>query len=110
MAKNAVLPYLQDLMRRKNYFLSVIDLTHGNKKKTDRIVWALQGRFEHGRISLVRGEWNKQFVDQLLNFPNPQVHDDLIDALAYIDQIGVTEFVGVLDEEEYEALDDISGY
>jgi len=97
-------------MRRKNYFLSVIDLTHGNKKKTDRIVWALQGRFEHGRISLVRGEWNKQFVDQLLNFPNPQVHDDLIDALAYIDQIGVTEFVGVLDEEEYEALDDISGY
>lgn len=110
MAKNAVLPYLQDLMRRKNYFLSVIDLTHGNKKKTDRIVWALQGRFEHGRISLVRGEWNKQFVDQLLNFPNPQVHDDLIDALAYIDQIGITEFVGVLDEEEYEALDDISGY
>jgi phage terminase large subunit-like protein len=97
-------------MRRKNYFLSVIDLTHGNKKKTDRIVWALQGRFEHGRISLVRGEWNKQFVDQLLNFPNPQVHDDLIDALAYIDQIGITEFVGVLDEEEYEALDDISGY
>ncbi len=70
MAKNAVLPYLQDLMRRKNYFLSVIDLTHGNKKKTDRIVWALQGRFEHGRIKLVRGEWNKQFVDQLLNFPN----------------------------------------
>jgi hypothetical protein len=49
-------------------------------------------------------------VDQLLNFPNPQVHDDLIDALAYIDQIGITEFVGVLDEEEYEALDDISGY
>jgi phage terminase large subunit-like protein len=97
-------------MRRKNYFLSVIDLTHGNKKKTDRIVWALQGRFEHGRISLVRGEWNKQFVDQLLNFPNPQVHDDLIDALAYIDQIGITEFIGVLDEEEYEALDDISGY
>ncbi len=110
MAKNAVLPYLQDLMRRKNYFLSVIDLTHGNKKKTDRIVWALQGRFEHGRIKLVRGEWNKQFVDQLLNFPNPQVHDDLIDALAYIDQIGVTEFTNLIEEEEYEALDPISGY
>ncbi len=110
MAKNAVLPYLQDLMRRKNYFLSVIDLTHGNKKKTDRIVWALQGRFEHGRIKLVRGEWNKQFVDQLLNFPNLQVHDDLIDALAYIDQIGVTEFTNLIEEEEYEALDPISGY
>lgn len=110
MAKNAVLPYMQDLMRRKNFFISVIDLTHGNKKKTDRIVWALQGRFEHGRIRLVRGEWNKQFIDQLLNFPNPQIHDDLIDALAYIDQIGITEFTEVLDEEEYEVLDPISGY
>lgn len=110
MAKNAVLPYMQDLMRRKSYFISVIDLTHGNKKKTDRIVWALQGRFEHGRIKLVRGEWNKQFTDQLLNFPNPQIHDDLIDALAYIDQIGVTEFTNLMEEEEYEALDPISGY
>jgi predicted phage terminase large subunit-like protein len=110
MAKNAVLPYLQDLMKRKNFFISVVDLTHGNKKKTDRIVWALQGRFEHGRIKLVRGEWNKQFTDQLLNFPNSQIHDDLIDALAYIDQIGITEFSSVFEDDEYEVLDHISGY
>ncbi len=110
MAKNAVLPYLQDLMKRKSFFISVTELTHGNKKKTDRIVWALQGRFEHGRIKLVRGEWNKQFVDQLLNFPNSQVHDDLIDALAYIDQIGITEFTDMVEDDEYEALDPISGY
>jgi len=110
MAKNAVLPYLQDLMKRKNFFISVVDLTHGNKKKTDRIVWALQGRFEHGRIKLVRGEWNKQFTDQLLNFPNTQIHDDLIDALAYIDQIGITEFSSVFEDDEYEVLDPISGY
>jgi predicted phage terminase large subunit-like protein len=110
MAKNAVLPYLQDLMRRANYYISVIDLTHGNKKKTDRIVWALQGRFEHGRVTLKKADWNKQFVDQLLNFPNTGVHDDMIDALSYVDQIGVTEFSGVLDEEEYEVLDIVSGY
>ena len=110
MARNAVLPYLQDLMKKKSFFISVIELTHGNKKKTDRIVWALQGRFEHGRIKLVRGEWNKQFVDQLLNFPNSAVHDDLIDALAYIDQIGITEFTDMIEDEEYEALDEISGY
>ncbi len=110
MAKNAVLPYLQDLMKRKSFFISVTELTHGNKKKTDRIVWALQGRFEHGRIKLVRGDWNKQFVDQLLNFPNSAVHDDLIDALAYIDQIGITEFTDMIEDDEYEALDEISGY
>ena len=110
MARNAVLPYLQDLMKKKSFFISIIELTHGNKKKTDRIVWALQGRFEHGRIKLVRGDWNKQFVDQLLNFPNSAVHDDLIDALAYIDQIGITEFTDMIEDDEYEALDEISGY
>ena len=110
MARNAVLPYLQDLMKKKSFFISVIELTHGNKKKTDRIVWALQGRFEHGRIKLVRGEWNKQFVDQLLNFPNSAIHDDLIDALAYIDQIGITEFTDMIEDDEYEPLDTVSGY
>jgi len=109
MAKNAVLPYLQDLMRRYNYYVSVIELTHGNKKKVDRIVWALQGRFEHGRITLKKAEWNKVFVDQLLNFPNSGVHDDLIDAVAYCDQFAVTEFSETI-EEEYEVLDIVSGY
>jgi len=110
MAKNAVLPYLQDLMRRVGYYVSVIDLTHGNKKKVDRVVWSLQGRFEHGRITLKKADWNKQFVDQLLNFPNTGVHDDCIDALAYIDQFAVTEYVGMEAEDEYEVLDEISGY
>jgi predicted phage terminase large subunit-like protein len=110
MARNAVLPYLQDEMRRRSYYISVVDLTHGNKKKTDRIVWSLQGRFEQGRIKLKKGEWNKDFVDQLLNFPNSGVHDDMIDALSYIDQIGVTEFSDWIDEEEYQPLDEISAY
>ena len=111
MAKNAVLPYLQDLMRRVGYYISVIDLTHGNKKKVDRVVWSLQGRFEHGRITLKKADWNKQFVDQLLNFPNTGVHDDMIDSLAYVDQFAVTEYVGMIDEDDgYEVLDEISGY
>jgi phage terminase large subunit-like protein len=97
-------------MRRNNYYVSVIELTHGNKKKVDRIVWALQGRFEHGRIKLAKAEWNKVFVDQLLNFPNTGVHDDLIDAVAYIDQTGVTEYSGVIEDDEYECLDIVSGY
>ena len=108
--KNATLPYLTDLMRRNNRYFRIDDVTHGNQKKTDRIVWALQGRFENGKIQLNRGEWNNEFIDQLVNFPNAQLHDDLIDALAYIDQIQVTEFAQEYDEEEYEPLEDISGY
>ena len=88
----------------------IVDLTHGNKKKIDRVVWALQGRFEHGQIKLCEGDWNKEFIDELLNFPTPNVHDDLLDALSYIDQLAVTPFDMDEYDDEYEPLDLISGY
>jgi hypothetical protein len=90
--KNAVLPYLSDLMRKNNVYSHIVDLTHGNRKKTDRVIWSLQGRFEHGRIILNSKEDWADFVDQLLMFPSPGVHDDLPDALAYIDQLAVTSY------------------
>jgi hypothetical protein len=109
--KNAVLPYLSDLMRKNNCYAHIADLTHGNKKKVDRVVWALQGRFEHGRIVLNAEEDFDEFVDQLLLFPTPQVHDDLPDALSYIDQLAVTSyFDGEDDQDDWEALDVVSGY
>ena len=108
--KNAVLPYLSDLMRRYNTFFRVEDLTHGNKKKTDRITWSLQGRFEHGKIILNKGDWTKEFVDQLMNFPNPQIHDDTVDALSYVDQIAIAEYAQYIDEEPWEPLDDVVAY
>jgi len=108
--KNAALPYLTDLMRRHNHYFRIDDVTHGNQKKTDRIVWALQGRFEHKKVRLNYGSWNNEFIDQLVNFPNSMLHDDLIDALAYIDQIQVVEYFQDYEEEEYESLDHISGY
>ena len=108
--KNAVLPYLSDLMRRYNFYFRIEDLTHGNKKKTDRIAWALQGRMEHGKIIFNEDSWNREIVDELLNFPNPQVHDDLIDALSYIDQIAIAEVIQDVDDDTYEPLDAIAGY
>ena len=108
--KNAVLPYLSDLMRKHNVFVHIEDLTHGNKKKTDRVVWSLQGRFEHGRIVLNKEEDWTEFRDQYMMFPTPNVHDDLIDALAYIDQLSVTTYFSDDDNEGVEPLDFISGY
>mgnify|MGYP007071604090 CR=1 FL=1 len=108
--KNAVLPYLSDLMRKYNSYFRVEDLTHGNKKKTDRITWALQGRMEHGKLLFNKAEWNSEIVDELMNFPNPQVHDDLIDALSYIDQIAIAEYVQDYEEDDYEPLDSVAGY
>jgi predicted phage terminase large subunit-like protein len=108
--KNAVLPYLADLMRKYNNYFRIEDLTHGNKKKTDRITWALQGRMEHGKLLFNKGDWNSEIVDELMNFPNPQVHDDLIDALSYIDQIAVAEYVQDYEEDDYAPMDSVSGY
>ena len=108
--KNAVLPYLTDIMKSSQRFFRVEELTHGNKKKTDRIVWALQGRFEHGQITLNKGDWNSQFMDELFQFPNHLVHDDLIDALAYIDQLAKVSYYYDYEEDEFKILDPVAGY
>jgi len=108
--KNAVLPYLTDLMKSNQAFFRVEELTHGNKKKVDRIVWALQGRFEHGQIVLNEGDWNAEFLDELFQFPNALVHDDLIDSLAYIDQMAKVAYHYDFEEDDFEILDIVAGY
>ncbi len=60
---------LTDLQKRYGTLFRVEELTHGNKKKTDRVMWALQGRFENGFVSINKGEWNNRFLDQLFQFP-----------------------------------------
>jgi phage terminase large subunit-like protein len=107
--KNAVLPYLSDLMRKNNTYAHIVDLTHGNRKKADRIIWSLQGRFEHGRIVLNSEEDWDEFVDQLILFPAQGVHDDLPDSLSYIDQLAVTSYMEEDDSEDWQPLDIISG-
>ncbi len=108
--RNAVMPYLTDSMKSGNRFFRVEELTHGNKKKVDRVVWALQGRFEHGKIELSEGEWNTAFLDELFQFPNPLVHDDLVDSLSYIDQLAKVSYYVDYEEEEFEIIDPIAGY
>jgi phage terminase large subunit-like protein len=108
--KNAVLPYLNDLMRKNNIYAHIQDLTHGNKKKTDRVVWSLQGRLEHGRITFNEDEDWSEFEDQLVMFPTAGVHDDLVDALSYVDQLAIVSYQQDYEEDEYEILDPISGY
>jgi hypothetical protein len=99
MAKNAVCGddgqsgYLGDFMKKYGYF-DVTPLTHANQKKEDRIKWALQGRAETGKITLepddnlgVDDKWVGKFLGQAVDFPNPLAHDDLLDAVAYVDQL-----------------------
>lgn len=99
MAKNAVCGEdgmsgpLGDFMHKWGYF-TVQPLTHGNQRKEDRIKWALQARAENGQITLQpdddlppEDKWVGKFLSQAVDFPNPLAKDDLLDAVAYVDQL-----------------------
>ena len=110
--KNAILPYLQDEMRTQGRWVVITDVTHGGKKKADRITWALQGRMEHGKITFNRNSnWNSELETQLIEFPSKGTHDDIIDSLAYIDQVSVADCMHTIElEEEWTPYDDVAGY
>jgi predicted phage terminase large subunit-like protein len=111
---NAVSPHLVGGAAKRGLPLRVIPLSHENKSKADRITWALQGRFEHGRITLNNGDWNNELEDQLLNFPSKQVHDDLPDALSMIAQLAENKifdsFGHVVDEPYWQPMDAVVGF
>lgn len=108
--KNAVLPFLTDLMRKTNVYAHISDLTHGNKRKQDRIAWALQGRLEHGRISFNEDEDWREAWDQISMFPTAGLHDDLVDALSYVDQMAISNYNQDYEQDEFEVLDNLIGY
>lgn len=109
--KNAVGPYLEEFMREYQTYVTPEPLLHGNTKKADRIMWALQGRAERRRIKLLEGAWNDALLVQAADFPDPLAHDDLIDALAYVDQMAKADYTDVEhDIIEWEPQDLDSGY
>ena len=109
--RNAILPYLEDEMRTEGQWVSIAELRHGGKKKNDRITWALQGRMEHGQITFNPDKDWKAFTNQMMDFPNRLAHDDLLDALAYIDQVSVADFAHTIElEDDWQPSDPIAGY
>lgn len=117
--KNAVMPYLEDEMRRFNRWFTVWDLSPGGRKvgaKEDRIRWALQGRLEKGRLYLNKeeisefGSWQRKLIEQASDFPSPLSHDDLIDALAYIDQLADVAYYELGGLDTWEPLDIQAGF
>jgi hypothetical protein len=111
MAEQAVMPYFTDLMRQYGRWLNVERLSHRNQAKYDRIQWALQGRAQKGKIFLNPGTWNDKLIEQACDFPDPKSHDDLLDALAYVDQMATIVYADEFDyADNYQPLDAVSGY
>lgn len=80
--------FLYKEMPRRNIFFRVQKL-RAAKKKELRIETALQTRFALHTIWFpAQTSWAAEIEDELLAFPRG-LHDDRIDALAYIDQVAV---------------------
>ena len=111
----AVLPQIQDEALRRKIHLTTPDmLRHENRIKTERIVWALQGRLEHGKITFRPGPWIKDVEDQLTQFPSKMVHDDIPDALSYVAQLAQNrifqDFGDAADEPYWKPQDAAIGF
>lgn len=83
----AVFKDVQDAMRTQGHYARIQELTHGNQGKVQRLLWALQGALEHGKITFNPGKYLNKFKDQLMNIPHKGTHDDLPDALALLVQL-----------------------
>lgn len=117
--KNAVDGYLTEYAQEYGIPIEFIPLTHGNKAKVDRIEWALAGRVQKGRVILNaspddQNSWAQQLIEEAVDFPDPRSHDDMLDSLAYVDQLApqVTSFYDYQDFEDvgFEPLDEVAGY
>ena len=120
MLKNAIGPYLKTALKKRNIFMQVTPLSSLGTSKQNRILWALQGRFEQNMIVFPkdRPEWIKELVKELLGFPATAVHDDGPDALAMIDQFSelapvntdYDEWDDMDDTTDFEPIDELTGY
>jgi hypothetical protein len=47
----------------------------------------------------------------MLDFPNKLAHDDMLDALAYIDQVSVADFAHTIElDDDWQPFDEVAGY
>lgn len=81
--------FLDKEMPKRNMFFTITQLK-AQRKKEERIS-ALQPRFSAGSIWIPRdaGSWWDELKGEMLAFPHG-LHDDLLDALAYVEQIAVS--------------------
>jgi predicted phage terminase large subunit-like protein len=82
--QKALLYFLDEEMRRRDVLLPVTGIQPPNQKTKQMRILSLVPRFEWGHIHLSQGLQDLEL--ELLKFPRG-AHDDLIDALAYIDYI-----------------------
>lgn len=85
----AIQPFLEEEMRRRNRFLPIVPLKHNGEQKESRIRGLLP-RYESHSIYHITGMC-KDLEEEEISFPKG-VHDDVLDSLAYQSQIAMPLF------------------
>jgi predicted phage terminase large subunit-like protein len=108
--RRAIMPYLTDLMRKNNVYAHIEDIATSGSNKVDRIVYALQGLMEHGRITFNVDEDWAELKREMMGFPSQKVHDDLLDATAMVAHLAQVIYGNKnAEEEEWEPVDMVAG-
>lgn len=96
--EDQVKPLLDDETAKRGVYPVVTELDHGGRSKQARITGALQGRAEQKRILLAAEPTDdtEAFKTELWSFPRGR-WDDLIDACAYLEQLGQRPFAPAQD-------------
>lgn len=91
--EDEILPYILVKSEETKIYPVVEELKHKGIQKEQRIRGALQGRFQHGKIFFLEGAVDDQdkLKIELYDFPKSKF-DDLADALAYTEQLGVAPY------------------
>ncbi|HWQ96271.1 MAG TPA: terminase family protein [Candidatus Methylomirabilis sp.] len=105
----ALMPYLEDLMRKNQVFAHIHQIPTASTSKINRITYALQGLLEHGRITFNPDENWDELKKEMIGFPSERVHDDLLDVLAQIFNLNTTTYGKESNEPDWEPLDEMAG-
>jgi predicted phage terminase large subunit-like protein len=93
--KNVIQPFITKEMSKRNIFFNILPLKHGGTRKEERIKM-LQPRFKAHTIWFPDdAPWLAEMEAELMSFTMEGckgLHDDLIDALAYQEQIAQAPF------------------
>lgn len=97
-------PFLTEEMIQQNVYLSIVKLKHGGKDKIAR-ARSIQARMRAKTVKFDKGaDWYQAFEDELTRFPR-DVHDDQVDAFAYLglllNSLVEAPTAEEMDEEEY---------
>lgn len=104
------MPYLSDLMNKNAIWTHIEAIPTSSNSKENRVIYALQGLFEHGRITFSRDEDHSKLKDQLLMFPSKKAHDDLPDALSMVAYLHTVIYGDQKEMDDYEVIDEICGF